>query len=182
PVIDPAAQEFFRQQRIEDAANDACADCGTSDPQWASVSHGVYISIDASGVHRSLGVQVSFVQSLKMDSWKPVHLKMMELGGNRRFTEFLQTHGVPADMPIREKYSTRAAQWYRKNLRAEAEGLPGPCELPGGTGQLPASSCSPQGSTEKVLDIVYGATIPKGSMSLGGVLFQHESVRCALAS
>merc|ERR1711879_363785 len=64
----------------------------------------------------------SRVQSLHMDAWKPVHLRMMQLGGNRRFRDFLSEHGIPEDLPIRDKYATRAAKWYRENLRALAEG------------------------------------------------------------
>merc|ERR1719181_2742855 len=114
-VVDPAASEFFTTQQ-EDNANRACCDCGTEGASWASISYGIYLSIGAAGLHRSLGVKVSFVQSTTMDSWKPVHLRMMELGGNRRFQVFLREQGVPENMPTREKYCTRAAEWYRQNL------------------------------------------------------------------
>merc|ERR1719158_1319200 len=114
-AVDPQAVEFFSKQ-MEDPENAMCCDCGTEEATWVSVSHGIYLSIGAAGLHRSLGVKVSFVQSTTMDSRKPVHLKMMELGGNRRFNEFLADHGIPVDMPVREKYQTRAAVWYRKNL------------------------------------------------------------------
>merc|ERR1719195_2466970 len=141
-MVDPAAVEFFHQQQEEDSRNNFCCDCNTAEPQWASISHGIYISIGASGAHRSLGVKISSVQSLSMDTWKPIHLRMMELGGNRRFRNFLEEHDIPSEMPIREKYSTRAAEWYRKNLRALAEGRDPPCPLPLGTGRLPMN-CAP---------------------------------------
>jgi len=96
-VADDIAEEFFSRQR-EDPANRTCCDGGSAEPLWASVSHGCYISLESSGVHRSLGVHISFVRSTTMDSWKPVQLRMMELGGNRRFNEFLKDHGVPLDM------------------------------------------------------------------------------------
>lgn len=41
--------------------NGICADCGCSDPQWASISLGVFLCIECSGVHRGLGVTVSKV-------------------------------------------------------------------------------------------------------------------------
>lgn len=132
-----AAAELFEGMREEDAANRACCDGGSSEASWASVSHGIYLSIGAAGVHRSLGVKVSFVRSTTMDTWSPLHLRMMELGGNRRFCNFLKVHGVPEDLCIVEKYRTRAAQWYRENLRAEAESTPPPQSLPAGTGHLP---------------------------------------------
>lgn len=165
-MADAAAAEFFRVQQ-EDPANNACADCGTAEPQWASISHGIYISIEASGIHRSLGVRVSYVQSTNMDSWKPIHLRMMELGGNRRFGEFLREHGVPEDLPLRQKYHTRAAEWYRKNLRAMAEGTELPAPLPAGTGHLLAEgAASPE---QLMLDRVFAKAPVEGAMTQGGV-------------
>jgi ADP-ribosylation factor GTPase-activating protein 1 len=169
-MVDNDASEFFKEQR-EDPLNLMCCDLGTSDAQWASVSHGIYISIGASGAHRSLGVKTSFVLSTTMDSWKPEHLRMMELGGNRRFQDFLREHGVAEDTPIRQKYTTRAAEWYRANLRAEAEGMTPPPPLPMGTGCLPADSrragVSASGSdAQALLDTVFAApaspTSPNG--------------------
>eukprot|EP00439_Symbiodinium_sp_Y106_P046019 s308_g5.t2 len=112
-MVDPSVHAFF-DEHLRRSANQTCCDGGGVAPCWASVSHGTYISIEASGIHRSLGVATSFVQSLYLDAWKPVHLKMMELGGNERFQKFMEAQGVPEDMPIREKYSTRAAKWYRE--------------------------------------------------------------------
>merc|ERR1719199_633144 len=106
--MDQATKEFFRTQQ-QDPANQTCIDSGVVSPQWASISHGCYISLESSGVHRSLGVHISFVRSTTMDSWKPIQLKMMELGGNQKLKSFLEQHGVPEDLPIAEKYSTKAA-------------------------------------------------------------------------
>jgi len=150
--VDEKTLEFFRRQQ-DDPANKVCADSGTSGPQWASVSHGIYIGITAAGAHRSLGVGLSFVQSIKMDAWKPLHLKMMELGGNRRFCQFLEDHGVPKDMPIREKYQTRVAEWYREQLRALASESMQPEPLTRGVGHLPMMSI--QGAGAEVLDRVF---------------------------
>ncbi len=49
--------------------NKNCADCGALTPQWASVSHGSLVCLNCSGQHRSLGVHLSFVRSVTMDSW-----------------------------------------------------------------------------------------------------------------
>lgn len=151
------AEEFFPTQLEADELNRCCFDCGTEGPVWASVSHGIYISIGAAGVHRSLGVRVSRVQSLEMDAWKPLHLRMMQLGGNRRFSEFLQEQGVPKSTPIRTKYNTRAADWYRRNLQAEAEGAAPPHPLPSGTGALPVEGLE---RPSQVLDEVF-AEVPE---------------------
>lgn len=156
-MVDPSVHAFF-DEHLRRSANQTCCDGGGVAPCWASVSHGTYISIEASGIHRSLGVATSFVQSLYLDAWKPVHLKMMELGGNERFQKFMEAQGVPEDMPIREKYSTRAAKWYREALRAEAEGQPLPAPLAPGSGALPAESPEARGrpALEEPLDACEG--------------------------
>lgn len=165
-MVDHVAASVFRAA-MEDAANTVCCDSGEANPQWASISHGVYLSIGASGVHRSLGVKVSYVQSTTLDSWKPLHLRMMQLGGNRRFNEFLRQHNVPESMPIREKYSTRAARWYREALRAEAEGTPLPEPLPEGTGHLPDKENL--SATDQLLNQVFAQVPKEGAMTRGGV-------------
>jgi len=157
------------EQFSGDDLNCRCFDSGLP-PAWASVSHGIYISIGAAGVHRSLDVRVSRVQSLEMDAWKPLHVRMMQLGGNRRFSEFLLEHGVKEDMPIRAKYFTRAADWYRKNLLAEAEGSEPPAPLPAGTGALPMEGVQPEAA---VLDKVF-ADLPPCRLQGGASSSQCE--------
>lgn len=179
--VDPKAVEFFRVEREKDPANGLCADCGTEGADWASVSHGIYLSIGASGVHRSLGVRVSFVQSTTMDSWKPVHLRMMELGGNRRFAEVLRRHGIPEETPLREKYRTRAAAWYRKTLRAEAEGTELPEELEEGTGHLPTEDAYDD-RLVAMLDQVFAAAPRCGDMTRGGVPHLRPLAHCRAKS
>lgn len=170
-VVDLQAAKFFGKQ-MEDPENNVCCDSSTEGADWASISHGIYLSIAAAALHRSLGVKVSFVQSTTMDSLKPKHLRMMELGGNRRFNEFLKEQGIPLDMPIREKYSTQAAEWYREDLRARAEGLAPLAPLPPGTGHLPANIS--HSSMKHVLDKVFAESSCKGSVT-NGYICQGEA-------
>lgn len=53
-------------QKILDS-NRNCADCGKSSPEWASLNIGVLVCIECSGVHRSLGVHLSKVRSVRLD-------------------------------------------------------------------------------------------------------------------
>lgn len=63
--------------------NDVCADCGNSKPKWASINLGVLVCIECSGVHRSLGVYVSQVRSLTLDTLKPEWLEKLKEFGNK---------------------------------------------------------------------------------------------------
>jgi hypothetical protein len=43
--------------------NTICADCGASEPDWASLNLGALLCIECSGVHRNLGVHISKVSN-----------------------------------------------------------------------------------------------------------------------
>ncbi|KAJ0969263.1 hypothetical protein J5N97_022140 [Dioscorea zingiberensis] len=64
--------------------NDICADCGASEPDWASLNLGVLVCIECSGVHRNLGVHISKVRSLTLDVkvWEPSVINLFESLGN----------------------------------------------------------------------------------------------------
>ena len=52
--------------------NDTCFDCDANvlaDP-WISMNHGTVLCLTCAGVHRSLGVHISFVRSVNLDSLK----------------------------------------------------------------------------------------------------------------
>jgi hypothetical protein len=79
---------------------------------------------------RSLGVHISFVRSIAMDSWTDKQLAIMKTGGNKNCNDYLQAKGIGPRTPIKAKYESDAAQLYKEVLKARVEGRPEPTTLP----------------------------------------------------
>ncbi|KAJ1939759.1 hypothetical protein FBU59_004014 [Linderina macrospora] len=72
------------------AGNESCVDCGRRAPEWAAINLGALMCIECSGVHRSLGVHVSKVRSVKLDNWEPELLQIMLRLGNRAVNQIYE--------------------------------------------------------------------------------------------
>lgn len=66
------------------SGNNICADCGALDPDWASINLGSLHCIECSGIHRNLGVHISKIRSLSLDTrvWDVDMVELFKLLGN----------------------------------------------------------------------------------------------------
>lgn len=77
-------QELKRLRGLKGSCNSFCADCGRQDTTWASVSHGVFICVICSDVHRSVGTHITKVKGCTGTYlWGPDELEQMRTIGNQ---------------------------------------------------------------------------------------------------
>jgi ADP-ribosylation factor GTPase-activating protein 1 len=101
--------------------NSNCCDCNAEKPKWASLNNGVFLCLKCAGVHRSLGIEVSTIRSLQIDSWTDKQILYISKGGNARFKNNLLEYKIDLNSPTELKYKSKAADYYRKNLKNEIE-------------------------------------------------------------
>lgn len=100
--------------------NNYCFDCGNEDSDWSSINNGIFLCSMCAEFHRGLGVNISFIRSVSIDTWQDKQLKLLQLGGNLALKEFFSLYGLN-EQEIAIKYRTKAADYYREMLKIKAD-------------------------------------------------------------
>ncbi|EDV23115.1 uncharacterized protein TRIADDRAFT_58066 [Trichoplax adhaerens] len=94
---------------LREQCNKICADCEAKGPRWASWNIGAFICIRCAGIHRNLGVHISKVKSVNLDSWTSEQVANMVEWGNRRVNRYYEANipSTAAENFIRAKYVSK---------------------------------------------------------------------------
>lgn len=117
---DQASQKELKRLRGL-RCNSTCADCGRLDNTWASISHGVFICVVCSDVHRSVGTHISKVKGCTGTYlWGPDELEKMQAMGNHMGEEVYGSQKVDpnASKEQKQKYVTEK---YEKRLLVDRD-------------------------------------------------------------
>ncbi|GAB5037316.1 Hypothetical protein NocV09_07200040 [Nannochloropsis oceanica] len=125
PLAGTTTVQADNKKRLENLLkqpdNQVCADCPERGPRWASATMGTFICIKCSGIHRNLGVHISFVRSVNLDEWKTEHVEQMERWGNGRARAYFEAE-VPSSYARPSDWSN--VQQMTKWIRAKAAPTP----------------------------------------------------------
>ncbi|BBN06700.1 stromal membrane-associated protein [Marchantia polymorpha subsp. ruderalis] len=114
---DKASPESMRKLKelLSHPDNQLCADCRAPHPKWASTNIGVFICIKCSGVHRSLGVDISRVISLTLDTWTDDQVELMlAVGGNDAANATYEAYAPHNSRPPSNASVQQRSDWIRR--------------------------------------------------------------------
>jgi len=88
--------QVLLQKMLQEEDNKYCVDCDSKGPRWVSWNLGIFLCIRCAGIHRNLGVHISKVKSVNLDSWTPQQVASMQIMGNSKARAVYEA-GVPED-------------------------------------------------------------------------------------
>jgi hypothetical protein len=100
-----------------DIENRKCYDCGNGPTSWASVNNSIYLCVDCAGIHRGLGVNVSYIRSNLIDKWNETQISFLKVGGNKRLRDLLNMYEIPKSTPVEVIYNSKLLNYHRNQIK-----------------------------------------------------------------
>ena len=118
--LDLANDDLLPIVQIE--SNQICNDCGKINPHWCSITNAIFLCPSCVRTHKKFNKKISIIKSLEVDDWSKEELSILKIGGNERFNNLIKSYNIPLTKDNKEyKYYTKASQYYRDILLAEAK-------------------------------------------------------------
>ena len=102
--------------------NKKCFDCQNEPARWTSLNNGIFLCNECSEEHKNFGLGTNLIKSISLEQWNKNQLNIMKIGGNKRLKQFLEDNDVPKNIDKKTLYHSKLMVYYRKKLKAEADG------------------------------------------------------------
>jgi len=130
---DKASQQQLKRLRSL-SGNKTWADCDRQDNSWASVSHGVFICVICSDVHRSVGTHITKVKGCTGTYlWGPDELERMQTAGNQAGNSKYGAKKIEPDASKEQKQRYVTEKYYNLSFVNERSPAPYPAHAKTGT-------------------------------------------------
>lgn len=119
----PEISAFLKRQIQDDRYNAFCIDCQRNRSSHCNISFGTFLCSDCANVHReNFAFHESYIKQVFAESWDTYQIRIVEVGGNKRFFDFLSEYQQERDT-IPYKYASVNAHYYRRMISSWARSI-----------------------------------------------------------
>ena len=111
---DAAKVKKVLDECLKQVDNKVCSECGMKQPRWASTNLGIFMCIRCSGIHRNLGVHISKVKSVSLDTWPLEQAEFMQSMGNEKANAVWE-YAMPSNRKPTENDPTHLVEQFIKD-------------------------------------------------------------------
>ena len=120
----PDTSNFLKRQIQDDRYNAFCIDCQRNRSSYCNIAFGTFICTDCANEHKKLfAPHECYIKQIFQECWDTFQLRIVEVGGNKRFFDFLADYQRERESSIYDKYSSGPAIYYRRMLGFWARGI-----------------------------------------------------------
>ena len=106
----------------EDRYNAWCIDCQRNRSSHCNVTFGTFVCTDCANTHReTYPMHECYIKPIFGECWDTFQIRVVEVGGNKRFFDFLAEYQKERDI-ISAKYCSNSANYYRRMLATWVQG------------------------------------------------------------